>query len=145
MADKESSSAPRRSIRRVAPGTFLVQTGDRRDIIFAVGPSSNRWAFWNGQVFTRLNEPSDAAFAGGATTSSSSYTLTAPMPATVVQVLVAPGARVTAGETVVLLEAMKMELPIRALANGRVKAIHCQAGDLVRANQELVHIEQGPI
>ena len=67
--------------------------------------------------------------------------LTAPMPATVIAVLVAPGARVAKGETVILLEAMKMELPIRALGDGTVKAVHCRAGDLVQADQELVELE----
>jgi biotin carboxyl carrier protein len=119
----------------------MVQTGDRRDVIFVAGSASERWAFWNGQVFHRLDEPVEIAV-GGADRTPSGYTLTAPMPATVVQVLVQPGTHVTAGETVVLLEAMKMELPIRAMANGRVKAVHCQAGDLVRASQELVDFEQ---
>ncbi len=68
-------------------------------------------------------------------------TLTAPMPATVIKVLVAPGARVAKGETVILLEAMKMELPIRALGDGTVKAVHCRAGDLVQADQALVELE----
>jgi biotin carboxyl carrier protein len=67
--------------------------------------------------------------------------LAAPMPATVIKVLVAPGDHVTKGDVVVLLEAMKMELPIRALSDGTVTAVHCRDGELVRADQVLVETQ----
>jgi biotin carboxyl carrier protein len=140
MADSGSALPDARSIVQIAPGTFVVQTGDRRDVVFVAGTPSERWAFWNGQVFRQVDEPTEGAGSGGAGLAGS-LTLTAPMPATVIKVLVEPGAHVKAGETVVLLEAMKMELPIRALADGTVKALHCHAGDLVGANQELVVFE----
>jgi 3-methylcrotonyl-CoA carboxylase alpha subunit len=140
MADAGPAPPGDRSIFQVAPGTFVVHTGDRRDVGFIAGPPSDRWAFWNGQVFHQVDEPSEV-LSGAAARTSASHTLTAPMPATVIKVLVEPGARVTAGETVVLLEAMKMELPVRALTDGTVKTLHCQAGDLVGANQELVVFE----
>ena len=63
------------------------------------------------------------------------------MPATVITVLAAPGDAVANGEVVVILEAMKMELPVRALGDGRIKAVHCRAGDLVQADQVLVELE----
>jgi 3-methylcrotonyl-CoA carboxylase alpha subunit len=63
------------------------------------------------------------------------------MPATVVRILVAPGARVARGDTLILLEAMKMELPIRAPRSGRVTALHCAKGDLVQPGVNLLEIE----
>jgi biotin carboxyl carrier protein len=36
---------------------------------------------------------------------------------------------------------MKMELPVRAPGNGRVSAVHCQAGELVRPNVSLIDFE----
>jgi 3-methylcrotonyl-CoA carboxylase alpha subunit len=45
------------------------------------------------------------------------------------------------GDVVVLLEAMKMELPIRALADGIVAAVHCREGDLVQADAPLVEMQ----
>ena len=63
------------------------------------------------------------------------------MPATVIRVLVAPGSHVKKGDVVVLLEAMKMELPIRALSDGTVTAVHCRDGELVQADQVLVETE----
>ena len=68
------------------------------------------------------------------------YSATA-MPATVISVLVTRGSHVKKGDVVVLLEAMKMELPIRALSDGTVTAIHCRDGELVQADQVLVETE----
>jgi biotin carboxyl carrier protein len=54
---------------------------------------------------------------------------------------VAPGDAVTAGQTLLVLEAMKMELPVRAPGDGRVKAVHCKAGDLVQPEVSLIDFE----
>ena len=63
------------------------------------------------------------------------------MPATVTAVIVEPGATVTAGDTLIRLEAMKMELAIRAPADGRITAVHCNIGDLVQPGRPLVVLE----
>ena len=66
--------------------------------------------------------------------------LLAPMPATVVSILVKQGDAVTQGQTLVLLDAMKMELPIRAPADGVVTSVHCREGDLVEADAVLLEL-----
>ena len=63
------------------------------------------------------------------------------MPATVLRVLVAPGTAVKKGDTVVLLEAMKMELPIRAPADATVTAVNCREGELVQPDTILIELE----
>ena len=67
--------------------------------------------------------------------------MTAPMPATVLKVLVQPGTRVAKGQSLVILEAMKMELPLRALDDGSIVAVHCKEGQLVQADAVLVELE----
>jgi biotin carboxyl carrier protein len=67
--------------------------------------------------------------------------LAAPMPATVVRVLVEPGAKVARGDTLIVLEAMKMELPIRAPREGVVQAVHCSVGELVQPGITLLDLE----
>ena len=66
---------------------------------------------------------------------------TPPMSATVVRILVNPGDTVSAGDVLIALEAMKMELPIRAPRDGVIKAIHCRAGELVQPGTSLLDME----
>jgi biotin carboxyl carrier protein len=101
-----------------------------------------RWVFLDGQVHV-FTIPS-ARRAGGRRSRGGAHhgSLAAPMPATVRQVQVAPGDRVTRGDVLIVLEAMKMELPVRATADGRVEAVHCAVGDMVQPGQELIAIEE---
>ncbi len=66
------------------------------------------------------------------------------MPSTVRKVAVAPGTRVSKGDTLLVLEAMKMELPIRAAADGVVRAVHCREGELVQPGVTLIELDQRP-
>ena len=78
-----------------------------------------------------------AASAGGAAAD-----LTAPMPGTVIKVLVAEGDEVAEGQTVVVMEAMKMETEIKAEKAGRVAQIVAAQGAVVAAGDVLVKIEE---
>lgn len=69
-----------------------------------------------------------------------SLQITAPMPGKVLQILVDEGSDVSAGDPIVILEAMKMENELRASGNGRVHAIHCHTGSSVEKHQLLVSI-----
>lgn len=64
-----------------------------------------------------------------------------PMSGTVVRIDVHPGSQVEAGDTLVVLEAMKMELPIRAPRPGVVRAVHCVEGQLVQPDILLVELD----
>ncbi|WP_328310416.1 acetyl/propionyl/methylcrotonyl-CoA carboxylase subunit alpha [Actinomycetospora sp. NBC_00405] len=75
---------------------------------------------------------------GPATESTPTGDPVAPMDATVVEVVVAPGDDVAAGAVLVVLEAMKMELPVRASRATRVDVVHVAAGDRVTAGDALV-------
>jgi biotin carboxyl carrier protein len=66
--------------------------------------------------------------------------LTAPMPGRVRMVVAAPGTRVSRGEVVLILEAMKMEHAIRAPRDGTVARILSREGDLVEAGAVLAEI-----
>ena len=67
--------------------------------------------------------------------------LASPMPATVVDVRVSVGDRVSRGDVMIVLEAMKMELPIAAPRDGTVTAVQCQPGELVQAGIPLLTLE----
>jgi propionyl-CoA carboxylase alpha chain len=68
--------------------------------------------------------------------------LVAPMPGLVTQVCVALGDAVAKGDVLVVLEAMKMEQPIRAPHAGRVAELHAAAGQQVEAGAVLAVIEE---
>src|SRR4051812_25984525 len=90
---------------------------------------------WNGAT-TAVR--AQAAPASRRTTRAAATTLTAPMPATVIKVHATAGDAVRKGDVMVVLEAMKMELPLRALGDGVVSAVRCREGDLVQADATLV-------
>jgi len=90
---------------------------------------------WNpGAKAARAKAPSSTRRAA----TSAAAALIAPMPATVIRVKVRPGDPVTKGDVLVVLEAMKMELPLRALGDGVVSAVRCREGELVQADATLV-------
>lgn len=64
----------------------------------------------------------------------------APMVGKVLEVLVKPGAAVAAHDDLLIIESMKMEIPISAPAGGTVHTIHVNIGDRVRENDLLVTI-----
>ena len=67
--------------------------------------------------------------------------LAATIPAIVTQILVNPGDRVSIGDKLVLLESMKMIIPIQSPYNGIITAVYCQEGDSVQAGVQLIEIE----
>jgi 3-methylcrotonyl-CoA carboxylase alpha subunit len=127
------------TITPIADGIYVVDDGTRRWTVAAAGPPEARWVSVDGivgQVNITLDVPKLGRGSG-----ERRREMSAPMPATVVKILVEPGQAVKAGDTVVVLEAMKMELPIRAAKDGRVKAILCRAGDLVQPGVDLIELE----
>jgi pyruvate carboxylase len=112
--------------------------GTRSFVAYAAGPADARWVFLDGNVYVLdVSQTSSAA----KTRKTDDHTLTAPMPATVVTIVVEPGQRVSKGEVLIVLEAMKMELPIKAPRDGAVKAIACRPGELVQPGVPLLELE----
>jgi 3-methylcrotonyl-CoA carboxylase alpha subunit len=66
--------------------------------------------------------------------------LEAPMPGTVVQLRVEPGASVREGETLVVMESMKMEISIAAPRDGSVAEVLVTAGDQVDRGATLIEL-----
>ena len=125
------------TVTPIGRGLYRVSEGARTWTVAVAGPADNRWVWVDGLV-ARLDS---SATAGRRRGRSGAHDLAAPMPATVVRVLVDVGARVSRGDTLLMLEAMKMELPIRAPRDGVVTALHCAAGQLVQPGVNLLELD----
>jgi biotin carboxyl carrier protein len=118
-------------------GLYRVSDGATHHTVAVAGPPEARWVSVDGEVAVLEVAPVGQARrrAKGA-----DVPMVAPMPANVVAVRVAPGDAVKAGDTVLVLEAMKMELPVKSPRDGVVTAVHCRAGELVPPNVPLVEL-----
>ncbi|MEA1962052.1 MAG: acetyl-CoA carboxylase biotin carboxyl carrier protein subunit [Bacillota bacterium] len=65
----------------------------------------------------------------------------APMPGTIIEILVKEGDHVQEDQELILLEAMKMENPIYATCGGTVKEIKVKVDDTVKEDNVLIIIE----
>ena len=74
-------------------------------------------------------------------TGDASAQIVAPMPGKIVRVLVEAGARVEAGDGLVIVEAMKMQNEMKSPMAGTVTALHAETGATVNAGDVLVVVE----
>jgi acetyl/propionyl-CoA carboxylase alpha subunit len=131
-----------------------VRAGETTTAFLIDYPPLSHWpvrlpdAPWRGPF--RLNLPSpppqpppdvDASAHDGGVAGEQS-TLKAPMPGTVIQVLVSEGDRVEARQTLCVLEAMKMETPLASPYDAVVRAVHIAEGDQVAGGAVLIELEE---
>lgn len=83
-----------------------------------------------------------AAPAAAAAGSGKTYEVTSPLPGTVVRTCVEPGDEVEAGEELLIIEAMKMETPVKAEKGGTVVEFLVAPKEVIMAGQAIVVIEE---
>jgi biotin carboxyl carrier protein len=100
---------------------------------------AKRWVTVNGQtwVLTKSNGGRKSSGHGA----HAAGELIAPMPGQVRAVQVAEGDSVTKGQTLVIVEAMKMEIKVAASKDGKVKSLKVRQGQIVEREQILIEIE----
>ncbi|KKN64922.1 hypothetical protein LCGC14_0486810 [marine sediment metagenome] len=92
-------------------------------------------------TFESLNEyVSEGNGSGGRKKATEPGHVTAPLPGNVVEVLVTEGDEVEAGQSLLVMEAMKMETELLANISGTVKALHVKKGDRVTPGETLIEI-----
>ncbi|CEK09665.1 sodium-extruding oxaloacetate decarboxylase subunit alpha [Legionella hackeliae] len=96
-------------------------------------------------IITEEEEESEDAHAktSNKKKTSSPGDITVAMPGSIVNLTVVVGQKVNAGQTLLVLEAMKMETEIQAPFGGTITEIFCQKGDKVTPAQVLLHLEKG--
>lgn len=115
-----------------------IEIDGRRRFATVVREGRRAWVHLAGRVFIIQPDEGGTRHGGAAADHDA---LSAPMPATVTRVNVAAGDTVSDGDVVILLEAMKMELPIRAPRDGKVARVNCREGELVQPGEQLVDLE----
>jgi len=77
----------------------------------------------------------------GLQTNHQAKSILSPLPGTVTEVFIQPGDSVKSGDTLLVIEAMKMKNSIRASQDGKVAAVHIGSGQNVQHKQLLVEFE----
>jgi biotin carboxyl carrier protein len=111
----------------------------KSQIVYTAAQGDKRFVSLGGQDYTLIVP--DARTSRRRTTGGSGD-LSAQMPGQVVNVLVSEGDRVERGQTLVILEAMKMEIRVSAPGEGRIKRLLVQTGQVVERGQLLLEIEE---
>jgi acetyl/propionyl-CoA carboxylase alpha subunit len=120
-------------VSRVGPGTFLLRRHGATETFHCVRDGRTIHLWWRGSVY-RIEEVDDEATAG---LKSASGTLEAPMPGKITAIRAEVGDRVSKGDEVLVVEAMKMENAVRAPRDGVVKSLRVSVGDTVAAGHVL--------
>jgi 3-methylcrotonyl-CoA carboxylase alpha subunit len=120
-------------------GQICCRIDGRMEILEIVHYANNFTVFHGGRtILLTLPDISHESSGGHGADSS----LRAPIPGNVTEVFVAEGDVVKKGDSLLVLEAMKMEYVIRAPADGRVTGILYQKGDSVQERDRLVDFEE---
>ncbi len=125
------------------PGALSLRIGQqdgriRPQVVYWGAEGDVKWLSSGGCTY-RLDRPKERR-RGAAGGSLAEDTLRAPMPAQVRAVQVAEGDAVEAGQTLLLLEAMKMEIKVSSPRAGRVARVLTKQGDTVERDQVLVEL-----
>lgn len=124
-------------VTRADNGKMDLLIDNKRVVAYVSSDGAKRWVTINGQTIM-LTKTSGAKrgvrhdHAGG---------LIAPMPGQVRSVNVKEGDEVKKGQTLLTMEAMKMEIKIQALMDGKVKSVFVLQGQTVEREQILIEME----
>ena len=130
------------AVHQLEAGHFVLEVNGEQRQLYTARRNSRCYVAMEGQTWLlekrspvgRRQEEREAAI------EAELDSLTATMPGVVVEVLVTEGEHVERGQTLMLLEAMKMELRITSPHAGQVQRVYCTAGEIVERGQILVEI-----
>ena len=124
------------SLVSARPGWITLRVGGRTRRARVVRQGQTVWVSVAGETY-RFQPPRRGGAGGGA---GGEARVEAPMPGTVLEVLVADGDAVEEGQDLLVVEAMKMEHRLKAGQAGVVQGLTCKAGDRVDAGVALLEV-----
>jgi len=131
-------------IRPISPNILSLVIEGRSHTIHFARDGEALHLFLNGRVYTmqETSEESAASAGGGAKSREDMLKISAPMPGKVIKVCVEDGEEVRDKQTLVIVEAMKMENEVKAELDCRVKKICCESGNMVDVTTVLIELEE---
>lgn len=120
-------------------GEIMLLVNGRQMQVHWVEENGKRWMSIDGRAY--VLEKVSTSRRGGKGSADSGNLVRAPMPGQVREVLTAEGDKVARGQTLMLLEAMKMEMRILAPRDGKVVKLSVKQGQQVDKDDALVEVE----
>jgi biotin carboxyl carrier protein len=141
---REGDAVLEAEVRRVSPNELRFRLGERSVRIFLARDGERTFVSVDGRQFVISESRADTGRPGGGDDQAAggSLRIKAPMPGKVTKLAVAVGEEVRKNQTLVIVEAMKMENEIKTAVDGVVTKVHVAVGDLVDAERPLVEIER---
>ena len=130
-------------VQRIAANELRLRSGDRPVRVFLARDGERTFVAVDGRQYVVSEPRVDAGRpgAGDDRVAGGSLRVKAPMPGKVTKLAVAEGEEVRRNQTLVIVEAMKMENEIKTSIDGVVAKVHAAVGDLVDAEKVLIEIE----
>ena len=127
--------------RALSDHEILLMAGNRPHRAVVVRNGGRLHVLLDGREFVLAPPGERDGRAGEAGEGGDGKRVTAPMPGKVIKVCVVEGERVRRNQTLVIVEAMKMENEIKAPADGIVTKVRAAAGELVDSERTLIELE----
>ncbi len=127
----------------IEDGRISFQIGGRHLTAYAAADGKRRWVFTDGRpwVFDATTSAGRERARPGAAHGGAERMVAAPMPGQIRAVQIEEGATVEKGQTLLLLEAMKMEIRVQAPRAGLVSRLFVRPGQTVERDQVMVELE----
>ena len=117
------------------PGRLLVEVNGQAQFAHVAKVGDSWWIHLDGRIHVVNGHET-----GSADSSAGEGGLTAPMPGTILEIYAKAGQRVREGQTLLVMEAMKMEHRIQAPKAGEVLSVNFSEGDRVDMGATLVEL-----
>ena len=130
-------------VRRVSANELRLRFGERSVRVFLAKDGERTFVAVGGRQYIVSEPRAEAGRPGEADEKAAggSLRVKAPMPGKVTKLAVSEGEKVRKNQTLVIVEAMKMENEIKTSIDGVVTKIHAAVGDLVDSERPLIEIE----
>lgn len=131
-------------VRRISGSELQFRFGGRSIRIHLVRDGERTFVSVDGRAFViSESRPETGRYGeGDEKTAETNLRIKSPMPGKVTKIAVVEGEEVRRNQTLVIVEAMKMENEIKTAIDGVVKKIHVAVGDLVDSERPLIEVEK---